>query len=84
MYPFDFISIGVDVGADFSWMSILTPDHKPVGKPFKICHNSLDSLEQAILRIRKAEESYSMKARIFLESQESYHFPLFCYLKESV
>lgn len=83
MYPFDFISIGVDVGADFSWMSILTPDHKPVGKPFKICHNSLDSLEQAVLRIRKAEESSSMKARIFLESTGIYHFPLFCYLKES-
>jgi len=83
MYPFDFISIGVDVGADFSWMSILTPNHKPIGKPFKIIHDSLDSLERATSTIKKAEESSSMEARIFLESTGIYHFPLFCYLKES-
>lgn len=83
MYPCDFISVGVDVGADFSWMSILTPNHKPIGKPFKIIHDSLDSLERATSTIKKAEESNSMKARIFLESTGIYHFPLFCYLKES-
>lgn len=44
MTYFDFLSVGIDVGADFSWMSILTPDHKPVVKPFKISHDSLDSL----------------------------------------
>jgi transposase len=83
MCPFNFISVGIDIGADFSWMSILTPDHKPIAKPFKILHSNLDSLVRAVLKIRKAEESYSMKARIFLESTGIYHFPLFCYLKES-
>lgn len=83
MYPFNFISVGIDVGADFSWISIITPDHKPVVKPFKIYHDNLDSLEKAISTIKKAEESNSMKARIFLESTGIYHFPLFCYLKES-
>ncbi len=83
MYPFDFISVGIDVGADFSWVSILTPDHKPVVKPFKILHNDIDSLEKAVLTIKKAEESNSMKAHTFLESTGIYHFPLFCYLKES-
>lgn len=83
MYPFNFISVGIDVGADFSWVSVITPDHKPVFKPFKVLHNSLESLEKAVMTIKKAEELYSMKARTFLESTGIYHFPLFCYLKES-
>lgn len=82
MYYFDFISVGVDVSADFSWISILTPDHQPIVKAFKVDHSSLDSLEKAVSTIKKAEESNSMKARIFLESTGIYHFPLFCYLKE--
>ncbi len=83
MHPFNFISVGIDVGADFSWVSILTPDHKSVVKPFKVLHDDLDSLSKAVSTIKKAEESNSMKARIFLESTGIYHFPLFCYLNES-
>jgi hypothetical protein len=83
MAYFDYLSVGIDVGADFSWISILTPDHKPVVKPFIIYHDKLDSLEKAVSTIKKAEESSSMKAHIFLESTGIYHFPLFCYLKES-
>jgi transposase len=83
MYPFNFISVGIDVGADFSWISILTPDHKPIVKAFKVLHNDLDSLKRAVSTIKTAEESNSMKARIFLESTGIYHFPLFCYLSES-
>lgn len=83
MYPFDFISVGIDVGADFSWISIITPDHKPVVKPFKVSHHNLDSLQKAVQTIKKAEELHSMKAHTFLESTGIYHFPLFCYLKES-
>ena len=83
MYYFDFISVGIDVGADFSQISILTPDHKPFVKAFKVIHNNSDSLKKAVSTIKKAEESNSMKARIFLESTGIYHFPLFCYLKDS-
>lgn len=83
MHYFDFISVGIDVGADFSWISILTPDHKPIVKSFKVLHDNLDSLNKAVLTIKKAEESNSLKARIFLESTGIYHFPLFCYLNES-
>lgn len=83
MYYFDFISVGIDVGADFSWISLLTPDHKPVMKPFKVLHDNFDSLDKAVSAIKKAEELNSMKAQIFLESTGIYHFPLFCYLKES-
>ena len=28
-----FISVGIDVGADFSWMSIALPNQQLVGKP---------------------------------------------------
>ncbi|MPW27378.1 IS110 family transposase, partial [Alkalibaculum sp. M08DMB] len=83
MSTFNFISVGIDVGADFSWISILTPDHKPVVKPFVIHHDNIDSLNNAVSTIKKAEESYSMEARTFLESTGIYHLPLFYYLKES-
>lgn len=83
MYPFNFISVGIDVGADFSWVSILTPDHKSVVKPFKISHNDIESLDKAVSTIKKVEESYSMEAHTFLESTGIYHLPLFYYLKES-
>jgi len=83
LYPFNFMSVGIDVSADFSWISILTPDHKPVVKPFKVLHNDLDSLERAVSTIKKAEECNSMKARTFLESTGIYHYPLFRYLKKS-
>lgn len=78
-----FISVGIDVGADFSWMSIALPNQQFVGKPFKIIHSNLDSLELAVSTIKKAEESNSLKARIFLESTGIYHYPLFCYLREA-
>ena len=43
-----FISVGMDVGADFSWMSIALPNQTFVGKPFKILHDSISSLELAV------------------------------------
>ena len=55
-----FISVGIDVGADFSWMSIALPNQQFVGKPFKILHNSIDSLTTAVSKI-KEEELYSLK-----------------------
>lgn len=75
-----FISVGIDVGADFSFMSIALPNQTFVGKPFKITHSNLNSLEAAVSKIKEAEESNSLKARIFLESTGVYHYPLFCYL----
>lgn len=78
-----FISVGIDVGSTFSWMSITDPDETIISKPFKIIHNDVDSLSRALDAIKKAEERTSMKSRTFLESTGIYHFPLFCYLMES-
>ncbi len=77
-----FISVGIDVGADFSWMSIALPNQTFVGKPFKILHSDLDSLAMAVSKIKEAEELYSLESRIFLESTGIYHYPLFCYLRD--
>ncbi|MDD4593188.1 MAG: IS110 family transposase [Parabacteroides sp.] len=78
----NYISVGVDVAADFSWFSILTPDGREFRKPFKVEHDNNDSLKKAVLTIKEAEELYSMKSKTFLESTGIYHFPLFCHLKE--
>jgi len=78
----NYISVGVDVASSFSWFCILTPDGKEFRKSFKVMHDSADSLKNAVLTIKKAEEQYSMKSKIFLESTGIYHFPLFCHLNE--
>ena len=50
IFNFDelFISVGIDVGADFSWMSIVLPNQQFVGKPYKILHNSMNSLALSV------------------------------------
>jgi len=78
-----FLSVGVDVGADFSFMSIALPSQEFVSKPYKIVHSDPRSLSGAVSCIRKAEERESSKARVVLESTGIYHIPLFCYLKEA-
>lgn len=78
----NYISVGVDVAADFSWFSILTPDGREFKKPFKVEYDNADSLKNAVLTIKETEERYSMKSKTFLESTGIYHFPLFCHLKE--
>ena len=78
-----FISVGIDVGADISYMSIALPNQLIVGKPFKITHFNLSSLEKAVSAIKEAEEVYSLESRIFLESTGVYHYPLFCYLRDA-
>ena len=77
-----FISVGIDVGADFSFMSLALPNQTFIGKPFKIVHANLKSLEKATQIIQEAEELHSMKARIIMESTGIYHYPLFCYLSD--
>ena len=77
-----FISVGIDVGADFSYMSIALPNQQIVGKPIKITHSNLSSLEYCVRAIKEAEEVYSLESRIFLESTGVYHYPLFCFLRD--
>ena len=67
MHNKNYISVGIDVGSAFSFMTILAPDETVILKPFKITHNNKDSLERAVSEIKKAEELYSLESRTFLE-----------------
>ena len=75
-----YLSVGLDVGADFTWMSIALPNGSFVGKPFKIIHSDSRSRDLAVTKIKEAQETYSLKSRCFLESTGIYHIPLLCFL----
>lgn len=75
-----YLSVGLDVGADFSWMSIMLPNGTLTGKPFKILHSDPSSRELAVTKIKEAQETYSLESRCFLESTGIYHIPLLYFL----
>ena len=77
-----YLSVGLDVGADFTWMSIALPNGSFIGKPFKVIHNDPYSRELAAAKIKEAQEMYSLKSRCFLESTGIYHIPLLCFLRD--
>ena len=57
-----YLSVGFDVGADFTWMSIMLPNGILIGKPFKIIHSDPQSRELAISKIRKPRRCILLKA----------------------
>ena len=77
-----YLSVGLDVGADFTWMSIALPNGSFIGKPFKIVHSDPRSRDLAVAKIKEAQETYSLKSRCFLESTGIYHIPLLCFLRD--
>ena len=77
-----YLSVGLDVGADFTWMSIMLPHGVLTGKPFKIIHSDPDSRELAVKKIKEAQEMYSLGSRCFLESTGIYHIPLLYFLRD--
>ena len=77
-----YLSVGLDVGADFTWMSIMLPNGILTGKPFKIIHSDPASRELAVKKIKEAQETYSLESRCFLESTGIYHIPLLCFLRD--
>jgi transposase len=79
-----FISVGIDVAADFSEMAIALPTLQFLDKrSFRIYHYKPESLSAALKKIKKAEDEYSMKVRIFMESTGIYHYPLFCFFRDA-
>ena len=78
-----YISVGIDVGADFSLMAAALPSQELVGKPYKIFHNSQRSLDGAIERIRSLLQQYGLPVRVYMESTGIYHFPLYFKLKDA-
>ena len=66
MHNKNYISVGIDVGSAFSFMTILAPDETVILKPFKITHNNKDSLERAVSEIKKAGFIISRSSAILL------------------
>jgi len=77
-----YLSVGLDVGADFTWMSIMLPNGTCTGKPFKILHSDPASRDLAVAKIKEAQEMYSLESRCFLESTGIYHIPLLRFLRD--
>ena len=77
-----YLSVGLDVGADFTWMSIALPNGAFIGKPFKIIHSDPSSRDLAVSKIKEAQETHSLESRCFLESTGIYHIPLLCFLRD--
>ncbi|MVB12399.1 IS110 family transposase ISCth8 [Caprobacter fermentans] len=77
-----FLSVGIDVGADFSLMAIALPTQEIIGRPYKVLHSSLNSIQGAVDRIRDMEVQHGLSARIFMESTGIYHYPLYYRLKD--
>ena len=80
---FPYLSVGIDIGADFSFMAIALPSQALIGKPYRIFHNSQRSLDGAVERIKALSEQYQLPAYIFMESTGIYHFPMYYRLKET-
>lgn len=78
-----YLSVGIDVGADFSFMSIALPTFEIAGRPYRILHSSRDSIRGAIERIRTEESQHGLTARIYMESTSIYHCPLYHWLKDA-
>ena len=72
-----YISVGIDVGADFSELSIALPNYDLAGKPYKLIHSKLQSLQGAVKRIQAVEQREGLCAKIFLESTVIYNYPLY-------
>lgn len=81
--PGPYLSVGLDVGADFTWVAIAAPDGTPVEKPFKMIHNDPASREAALSLIKKAQDELSLKPLCFAESTGVYHRPVLCFFESN-
>ncbi|EPY2272397.1 IS110 family transposase [Clostridium sporogenes] len=73
-------TVGIDVSADFSMVSILAPNGDIYRKAFKIKHD-VNGFNHLLEQIKKVEKEFNMKTGIFMESTGVYHLSLFHFLK---
>lgn len=78
-----YLSVGIDIGADFSLMAIALPTQEIVGKSYKILHSSTRSVQGAVDRILALCQTHNLPARVYMESTGIYHLPLYYRLKEA-
>lgn len=79
----EYLSVGIDIGADFSLMAVTLPTEELVGRPYKILHSSQRSIQGAIDRIMDLCQQYQLPARVYMESTGIYHYPIYYRMKDA-
>ena len=78
-----YLSVGIDIGADFSLMAAALPTQELVCRSYKILHNSPRSVQGAVDRILSMRQTYALPVRVYMESTGIYHLPLYHRLKDA-
>lgn len=78
-----YLSIRIDIGADFSVMAAALPNQEIIGRTYKILHSSPRSVEGAVERIRSLEQTYGLPVKIYMDSTSIYHLPLYYRLSDA-
>ena len=79
MHNKNYISVGIDVGSAFSFMTILGARRNSDLETFQDYSQQGILWNELFLEIKSRRAVFS-ESRTFLESTGIYHFPLFCYL----
>lgn len=78
-----YLSVGIDIGADFSIMAVALPTQEIIGRTYKILHSSQRSVQGAVDRILSLQQTYNLPVKIYMESTSIYHLPLYHRLKDA-
>ena len=78
-----YLSVGIDVGADFSLMAVALPTQEIIGKPYKILHSSHRSVQGAVDRVLSMGKEHELPVRVYMESTGIYHLPLYHRFKDT-
>lgn len=78
-----YLSVGVDIGADFSIMAVALPTQEIIGRTYRIQHSSQRSVQGAIARILSLSRTYNLPVKIYMESTSIYHLPLYHRFKDA-
>ena len=78
-----YLSVGIDISADFSLMAVALPMQEIIGKPYKILHSSYRSVQGAVDRVLSLRQTYELPVRVYMESTGVYHLPLYHRFKDA-
>lgn len=78
-----YLSVGIDIGADFSIMAVALPTQEIIGQTYRIQHSSQRSVQGAIARILSLSQTYNLPVKIYMESTSIYHLPLYHRFKDA-
>lgn len=78
-----YLSVGIDIGADFSIMAVALPTQEIIGRTYRIQHSSQRSVQGAIARILSLSQTYNLPVKIYMESTSIYHLPLYHRFKDA-